>query len=654
MHGIFLDDAWLVGTDKEKIVALQAEYLGVLDRFCLDANQKKTVLPTAEGVEVIGMELHGRNLTLGLHPRKLLALVRKTRFFISEERCTGKQLASLIGSWSWAFLARRPFFAIFSAVYRFIEKADFRVFTIWHSVKAELKLAVKLAPLLFADLAAPWFDRMFAVDASSSGQGVVMTSVPPADLSSVATVPLPSGIELKDPVPHPITLDARWVEVVASQWRYPEHINLLEATSVGSALRRAASSPSAMGTHVMIWSDSMVVTGAIRKGRSSSFKLLARLRAHTALVLAMGFYVHLNWIPTDSNPADEPSRRFQYCDPLWRIFGAEFSSDSEGDGPAHSRFLCDAALKPETIKAYDYGLGLFQDWLADNALPFPSSVLELDERFCDFVHYFYLLKKGKCRAYVVNARCSLQRRVPGARGNLLFTNQALEGWKRLVPPKSYPPLTWKVTVVIAYALVIMGKLDFAIGVLLSFDAYLRVSELSNLLVSDVVLPGDSRLGPEPAVGMAQLHLENTKTGPHKWAAVTDPFVLALLSFQVAKCKAASRMRLFEFNEAAFRNLFRKVCKLLDLHDNFVPHSLRHGKATHDFLIGVPLETILVLGRWAAHKSARLYIQVGRAQLLAGKTPEWIANLATLLTASLAVSFSLADTALAEALSGCGL
>jgi integrase len=652
MHGIYIDDGWQVGTDKADVTRIQIEYLAMLERFFLDANKKKTVLPTADGCEIIGMELHGRNLTFGMHPQKLLALIHKTKARLAYGTCTGKQLASLVGIWSWAFLARRPFFALFSAVYRFVESADFRVYTIWPTVRNELNMAIKLAPLLLTNLAAPWFGSMFAVDASSSGQGVVMAKLDPAVLATVATLPLPSEEQLKDPAPHPTTVEAGWVVVVASKWHKDEHINLQEATAVKTALRRAASSPAAAGSRILVWSDSMVVTCAIRKGRSSSFALLARLRSQTALILAMDFYVHINWIPTDFNPADEPSRRFQHNNPAPRLFGKEFSSDYTGDGPVYSRFLCDAALKPNTHKAYTKGEQLFHAWLVAGQRAYPSSVGLLDDALCEFTHHLYTVRNGKCRSYTEAAKSAVCRSFPGAKGNLLFTTQALQGWKRLVPPKSHPPLTWKVTLVIAFTLVSMGDLDCAIGTLLAFDGYLRIGELANLLTTDVLLPGDRRVGVE--LDAVQLLLRETKTGPNKWASIKDPFVITLLRWQLDQCENSNRPRLFPFNESRFRRQFQKAVSLLELPGKFVPHSLRHGKATHDFLCGVPLETILVLGRWAAHKSARLYVQVGRAQLLGGRTPLWISNFAVLLLTDLTVSFALADPALAEALSGVGL
>lgn len=75
----------------------------------------------------------------------------------------------------------------------------------------------------------------------------------------------------------------------------------------------------------------------------------------------------------------------------------------------------------------------------------------------------------------------------------------------------------------------------------------------------------------------------------------------------------------------------------------MPHSLRHGGATRLHLQGVPLEDIMLRGRWAASKSARTYIQSSRAVLMAQKTPKALAATAAALAASVGFSFALTQS-----------
>jgi hypothetical protein len=90
----------------------------------------------------------------------------------------------------------------------------------------------------------------------------------------------------------------------------------------------------------------------------------------------------------------------------------------------------------------------------------------------------------------------------------------------------------------------------------------------------------------------------------------------------------------------FRKHFKQACRDLGLSPLYVPHSLRHGGATRDHMRGHPMEDILARGRWASTKSARHYVQAGRALLLATKTPVRIATLGETIGRALLYSFTL--------------
>ena len=102
--------------------------------------------------------------------------------------------------------------------------------------------------------------------------------------------------------------DAKWATIAAAPWRWEEHINVLEARALTTAVRWSLSFPSSFGGRLLTFCDSLVVTYAARKGRSSSYPLLRVLRKLTALQLASGLSIFVNYIPTEVNPADEPSR----------------------------------------------------------------------------------------------------------------------------------------------------------------------------------------------------------------------------------------------------------------------------------------------------------------------------------------------------------
>jgi hypothetical protein len=295
-HAAYIDDLILVGTDPDALRLLQREYIATVTSVGLPPKLSKVVAPTDTGVECLGLEIDGTNRTIGLAIPKLQRLIGDTLDLLDRGLCSGLEMAQVVGRWTWCVLPCRPAFAVFSAVYRYIQCAGRRVFTIWPSVARELVTIVGLAPLLFTPLDAPWFDRVVATDASEAGLGVVATKTPPDAL--LASNCNPSTV--------------RWSTIVSAPWRRAdaEHINILEARALCTAVRWALTFPHSICRRLLAFSDSQVVVFAASKGRSSSFSLLRRLRYLAALLLASGILLNLRWIQSEANPADSASRHF--------------------------------------------------------------------------------------------------------------------------------------------------------------------------------------------------------------------------------------------------------------------------------------------------------------------------------------------------------
>jgi hypothetical protein len=299
----------------------------------------KVVLPTDGPVEIIGVELE--HSVLGVRPAKLEALVADTKRALRRGYASGLQISALVGRWTWAMLCRRPALAVFTSVYRFIECTK-RSCRIWPSVQRELLAACGLAPLLYADLTASYFDRIISSDASTTGQGVTAARLPPRVSRELVSRPpinsavayhhlpasssehdlisrdsLPRALRVSQTAPRLRTVNkfdiiARldWREIISSEWVSPsEHINVRELRAFATALRWCLSLPASFGKRVVFFSDSSAVCGAITKGRSSSFRLLRLLRLISALSLSSHLLVDLRWIPSEFNPADSASRQ---------------------------------------------------------------------------------------------------------------------------------------------------------------------------------------------------------------------------------------------------------------------------------------------------------------------------------------------------------
>jgi hypothetical protein len=312
-HGVYIDDVFVLGPVRDEVGSALVHYVATANASDLPVKPSKVQGPDCEGMEVLGMEIDGRNHTVGTRVSKLHALCIETRQMVVDGHATGRELAELVGRWTWSMLPCRPALSAFCAVYRFIETAHDTRFYIWPSVARELRTAVALAPLLFARISAPWHPHVLASDASLAGQGVCLAAVPePAVIAAAAH----SGVlQDADPVVEAALnaplMAAVWHTAVSARWREPgEHINQFELRATSTALRRALSSPSSTRHRILLLSDSQVAVGALSKGRTSAPHLLRRLRPITAALLASGVQLYARWIPSELNPADGPSRYF--------------------------------------------------------------------------------------------------------------------------------------------------------------------------------------------------------------------------------------------------------------------------------------------------------------------------------------------------------
>jgi hypothetical protein len=242
----------------------------------------------------------------------------------------------------------------------------------------------------------------------------------------------------------------------------------------------------------------------------------------------------------------------------------------------------------------------------------------MDTLLSEYMEWLY--ESDFSRSSAIGAFFGLLHFHPNFKGHLPEAHMALRGWQRLAPGASYPPLTWHLTCLLALQLTNHGNQAAAVAVLLSFDGYLRISECVGLDVSDVALPHDARLG-STAVQQtwAALRLRRAKTGPNQWVQLTRTEVTQLLVRYVRTRPPIGP--LFPFTAVQLRASFHAAADALGLSElGFTPHSLRHGAATHDALLGMGLEDIMRKGRWVAGKSARTYIQTGRALLMSLRLP----------------------------------
>lgn len=305
LHAVCIDDLLLFGTDEVAVSRCQVTYVTAGRKRGYVYKPEKMTGPSSGDTPVLGLQFNGREGTLGLSAHRTQALVAATRQAVASGAMRAVDLQSLVGHWVWAMLPRRPALSVFTAIFALTQRLKRGSVALWPSARRELSLAADIAPLLQADLRLTDWERIVASDASETGMGVV--AIRPAALPARArpgtTTPGVVGV-VTEPVPHTATTD-----VISSHWRWPEHINKLELRAAHAALRWVLRHALTRPVRVMLWSDSSVVAGALRKGRSSSAPLNRLLRAVAADLLLSGAALEVDWIPSALNPADGPSRR---------------------------------------------------------------------------------------------------------------------------------------------------------------------------------------------------------------------------------------------------------------------------------------------------------------------------------------------------------
>ena len=294
-------------------------------------------------------------------------------------------------------------------------------------------------------------------------------------------------------------------------------------------------------------------------------------------------------------------------------------SDDDHDAVVYydtsSSKLRDSALARSTLRTYNNNVNKFLTFTrlsSSQLIALPHNII--DQRVSQYIDTLYA-DHGSFD-YACQTVFGLIHRHPALRHSLGESRLRLRGWKRLKAElaRSHPPITWEMTVVFATTMARWGRHAEAVATLLSFDCFLRVTEMTSIKYHDIVLPNDPRLG-SAYTGMV-VRLAKAKTGLNQSVSVGRPQVQAALHQYLLSYPFLAGHRVFPFQASSFRTLIHQVAASLGLSDiPYVPHSFRHGGATDHFLRGATIEQIMYRGRWAALESTRRYIQTSRALLI---------------------------------------
>ena len=274
--------------------------------------------------------------------------------------------------------------------------------------------------------------------------------------------------------------------------------------------------------------------------------------------------------------------------------------------------LRELTVQPQTRKRYSQAKQKFYDYALSNGLRIPTKFAAFDDMLADYVEHLW--SNGEGRALASDTVAGFQDTEPRLKGQLQVTWRLLKTWHVNEIPSRAPPLPEECLFAMLGWCLFNKEYSFGLSLLLGFYGLLRTGEILGLCNHHILMTSPDK----PAV----ISLGLTKSGKRAGAAesVTVSVTVALQWLWAWKQASSSRCPLTP-TPHQWRKKFSECIKALHLEEfEFRPYSLRRGGATCWFGRHGSLDRIIVLGRWAAARTARLYINEGLSMLASLKLP----------------------------------
>ena len=281
------------------------------------------------------------------------------------------------------------------------------------------------------------------------------------------------------------------------------------------------------------------------------------------------------------------------------------------------------AVGPATRATYTHMMAIFTKFATSSSLP-TSRHEHLDHALAQLLNKVWLDgwtrgEASKLYAAVLDARpeCGKQ----GSK-SLPHSKRALQGWARLEPATTRPPLPWEFAALLAWHALQAGHPAACVAIVLMFTTYIRPIEAFDLAESSLVPPNRRdedymlNLFPDEMPGRSKVGASNESLALD---AAYAPWLgkaldLGRLGIAAAPLLKITRERFIEVWATA-----RRAAQLQSL--GYVPYQLRHGGPSHDRKenLRTPLE-VKLRGRWASDRNMKRYEAAARLQAEFAKAP----------------------------------
>ena len=243
---------------------------------------------------------------------------------LEHSTCSPRALSKVLGILQWFCLLQRGMFSIFDKVYAFAQREPSdSPNLLTNSVHDELFTMLALLPLLPAASDRQYLSELLACDAAPEfGFGVSALECGRKQVEKIGRLSERRGdyvrllVEENDEPektrcgkPHRLAFKkSAFKTLISSKAKWQAHSGLLECHGVLLTVKWICRSRARHHRRAVILVDAKTALGSISKGRSSARALRRTLRSTAAHCLAADLLLRLVYIPSESNPADGPSR----------------------------------------------------------------------------------------------------------------------------------------------------------------------------------------------------------------------------------------------------------------------------------------------------------------------------------------------------------
>ncbi|CAK0905955.1 unnamed protein product [Prorocentrum cordatum] len=605
-----VDGAAVVGTDLE---AVEAGGVAVAKQLEERGLQVKGVEGPSDSQTFTGMEFDRTSGRISLSRERIWRLRAALLFAADQRYLTGRQMRRLVGHYTWSATLRRELLSVFSSVYAWAEKAGDKRWRLWPSAERELRQAAALVAFAFADSKRPFHAAVVATDSSGAG--------------------------LDDAGGYGVVTQEWPVEKVrrccghAEKWRYGvQGLVAARAAALGSPADPSSPRPTAQSGERT--TDESMTRDDI--GAFENWKLVCRGRwaraegvLRTEALLASRFDAELESAARSLGPAFGGDACGRPLAGLGDQLAAEEaklgtaaaeagelsdSSSSSGeswpagpsgsDGQAPPRTArADCGTAREIAEARRHGFTSLQmakkgprpraqyqkfhqaflEWSSQEGQPLDTD-LQIDRALSRYMDYLYYEGFNADAGEKVLAAVAFHGPVEGL--ELPGARRALAGFRRRASARTRSPLPLAGVMAIVGAAAADGQLPFALGLVLAWEAYLRLpSDLVSTVGASLVRP--AARGPRARWGLLLFPQEGearSKMGHYDEGVMLDgQFGSTLAPFlRRLKAQTADASPLWSFSSATFRRPFNEYAAKVSLGGKN-PDQVRHGGASLDAL-----------------------------------------------------------------------